>query len=124
MTNLTKGFELDHKIQIILDFKNAEKYDQAIEFAENLTTDYPQNATVFGLLASLYFLINEYEKSCLNFKKTIAISPKSGVASLGLFHSLWNLGDKEDASNSRYAHNILILFQLLKHISQAFQEEC
>ena len=92
-----KESDLDKLIQEILDLKLRGDFSCAIEKAEALTSKYYSKASVFGLLASLFFEIEQYDKSIIYFRKTIEISTKSETASLGLFHSLWSLGEKEKA---------------------------
>lgn len=89
--------ELDKKIQVILDLKNSGDLSNAIENAKKLTEEFSKTASTFGLLASLYFEIESFEEASSNFKKATVISPKSETASLGLFHSLWRLGDQDNA---------------------------
>lgn len=63
--------------------------------AENLSTEYPDVASVFGLVASMYFEADQFDKAAEKYKKATEISSKSEAASLGLFHSLWQM-DKND----------------------------
>lgn len=55
------------------------------------------SATVSGLLGSAYFEKGEFARAAEWFMKTTQLSPASELASLGLFHSLWNLDDASAA---------------------------
>ena len=89
--------EFEKKMELILEYKNSGNYLKAIEVAEMLTAEFSQEASAFGLLASLNFMTEKYEKASISFKKTTVLAPKSETASLGLFHSLWRLNDHEGA---------------------------
>ena len=45
-----------------------------------------------GLIASSYYQLKDFSLSQKYFKKTTKLNPKSELASLGLFHSLMELG--------------------------------
>ncbi len=95
MTSTKKSPKLDKKIKEILKKKEAGQYQEALMDAENLSTEYPDVASVFGLAASMYFEADQFDKAAEKYKKATEISPKSEAASLGLFHSLWQM-DKND----------------------------
>ena len=44
-----------------------------------------------GLIATAYYFAKEYAISAAYYKKTTGLNPRSELASLGLFHSLWEL---------------------------------
>ena len=97
MTSIERPPELNEKMEKILDLRKLAKYEEAIINAENLANNYPEIASVFGLLASLYFELDRYEEAALAYQKATELSPKSEMASLGLFHSLWQLERNDDA---------------------------
>jgi hypothetical protein len=55
---------------------------------------YPSMA---GLLATLYFDIDDYKNSAKWYGVASKLSPHSEMASLGLFHTLWDTGKLYDA---------------------------
>ena len=50
------------------------------------------NSTVRWLLASA----EDWERALILYQRTVALSPQSELASLGLFHSLWNTGKHDE----------------------------
>ncbi len=96
--NLTKkDKELNKKFEEIIKLKEQGNYNDAISKAKKLNIDYKNLGSIHGLLAIVYFEIDEFDEAAKYYKKTTIISPKSKMASLGLFHSLWQLGDKNGA---------------------------
>jgi tetratricopeptide (TPR) repeat protein len=88
---------LNYFVEKILAYKREKNYKLAIKEATNFTTKFPKKATPFGLLGSLYFELNDYYNAKINFEIATKISPRSETASLGLFHSLWGIGEKKQA---------------------------
>lgn len=62
-----------------------------------LTLDPPRRAPILGTLAHIYFLIGDLEKARICYEEATALSPNSELASLGYFHTLWNMGREWDA---------------------------
>ena len=94
----TKNREyLDKSIQDIFNSKNKGDIGEAIRKAKLLADELPTDPAVCGVLASLYFQVDKFDESAVFFKKAVDLSPASEVASLGLFHSLWSIGKKEEA---------------------------
>ena len=54
-------------------------------------------APAAGLLATLYWDLSDYQNSAKWFARAARLAPRSEKASLGLFHSLWDLGKYDDA---------------------------
>jgi lipoprotein NlpI len=61
------------------------------------TSSFPRAAKLWGYLGFLYGEAGEHAQAVRAFRKTTTLSPHSEKASLGLFHSLWNVG-KIDAA--------------------------
>ena len=97
MTSIKRPPELDKKIEKVLELKKQDKYKDALCEAENLTEKYPEIGSVYGLAASIYFELDRFEEAAQKYRKATEISPKSEMASLGLFHSLWQIGSNDAA---------------------------
>ena len=104
MISTERPSELDGKIEKILELKRLKKYKDALGEAEELSVLYPEIGSVYGLAASIYFELDRFEEAVKKYRKATEISPKSEMASLGLFHSLWQLdrGDEAFEEMKRY----------------------
>jgi predicted Zn-dependent protease len=84
----------NHSLRAQLDrgikLHRARKVEEATELLERLAHDFPRSAAVAGYLGSVYFEQDEPATAAKWFRRAIRLSPKSELASLGLFHSLWN----------------------------------
>ncbi len=97
MTSIKRHPKLDEKIEKVLDLKKQGMYEDALREAENLIGKYPEIGSVYGLAASIYFELDRFEEAARKYKKATELSPKSEMASLGLFHSLWQIGSNDAA---------------------------
>ncbi len=80
-----------------------------------------------GLLATLYFENDDFKNAAEWYARAAALAPKSEMASLGLFHSLWKIGKHQKAlkemrrflggSDSREYSRLLHELQLELNIS-------
>ncbi len=75
----------------------AHKTQEALAILERLAREYRKSAAVAGYLAGVYFGQDEFERAAKWFKCATDLAPKSELASLGLFHSLWNVGASTEA---------------------------
>lgn len=90
---MTKYPEAEQELfqKAITSYKNGE-IENAISIMKQLIKNNPTSSAYNGYLGSIYFDTNRYHLSRNYFKKTIQINSVSETASLGYFHSLWNLG--------------------------------
>jgi predicted Zn-dependent protease len=84
---------LDRAIRL----KRAGKVRAAVALMESLARDYPKSAAVAGCLGGAYFDLDQPTKAAKYFRRATKLSPRSELASLGLFHSLWSV-DAVDAA--------------------------
>jgi len=77
--------------------KKAGKFVEARECLKRLALERPDYASVRGVLAGVLFELNEFEEAATEFRATSRLSPRSELASLGLFHSLLRIGDRAAA---------------------------
>ena len=83
--------------------------DQALRLRENgdlesalreiqlLTKITPQKASVAGILATLFFEGKIWPEAARWYRLATKLNPKAELASLGLFHSLWEMGRQKQA---------------------------
>ena len=82
-------------------------------------------AAILGVLAHIYFTQRDLSKALDCYIETVSLSPKSELASLGLFHTLWDLGRAGEACNE--AKRFLSLreseeyFLLIEEMRDAFR---
>jgi tetratricopeptide (TPR) repeat protein len=64
----------------------------AIAMLEELSHKHPDAAAPPGYLAKIYFNLDDWPNAEKWFRQATQRNPKSELASVGLFHSLWNQG--------------------------------
>lgn len=96
MKTSTKS-EMDRRLNAAIQENRAGRHAQALAILVPLSAEYPKSAAVIGYLAGVYFGLKDYVKAEKSFRKTTRLSPKSELASLGLFHSLCHLGRRREA---------------------------
>src|SRR3712207_2806544 len=64
---------------------------------ERLDAEYPNRVAILGMWGSLYFRLRDWARALPLYRRAVELSPKSELASLGLFHSLWGVGRSEEA---------------------------
>jgi predicted Zn-dependent protease len=69
----------------------------AVQILERLASEHPNRPFILGMLGAIYRSLGDYERAVGYFQQTASLSPKSELASLGLFHSLWQLERREAA---------------------------
>jgi len=83
-----------HADTLIIDkaFVHKEKgaFLEALDMLHPLETKYENDKVFNGLMANLYFELQDYENSERYFRKASQLNPQSELSSLGLFHSLFN----------------------------------
>ncbi|HEX8249577.1 MAG TPA: hypothetical protein VF599_15475 [Pyrinomonadaceae bacterium] len=95
----------DEKIKIEPDFNRAlqiwheGKPLEAIGILKNLDKNFPNQASILGMIGGIYFSLDDWKNSYIYYKKTAELSPKSETASIGLFHSLFELKKYDESFN-------------------------
>lgn len=72
-------------------------HEEASSVLERLISEDAANVDALFLLGASLFSLKRYEEGADAFQKVLANRPKNEPASLGLFHSLWNLGMRREA---------------------------
>jgi predicted Zn-dependent protease len=70
---------------------------EGLEILLELDREYPNEPAIVGMTGSLYWELKEYERARDWYRRAVELSPKSELASIGLFHSLWRTGDRDAA---------------------------
>jgi predicted Zn-dependent protease len=86
---------LDRSVKLI----GRGKHREALRILNPLSDQHPRSAAVFGMLGRAFFEIGDMKKSRDAFKRAVDLNPKSELASLGLFHSLWG----QEAASEAFA---------------------
>ena len=69
----------------------------AVKILKRLIVQDPSSAAANGYLAGIYFDQSKFSDAEMLFRNSTLLSRKSEMASLGLFHSLWNLSRYSEA---------------------------
>jgi len=77
--------------------RDKSEYDDAIRILRALAKVKPESASVQGLLGDVYWRLGRFKQAVQSFKRATELAPKSELASLGLFHILWESGKIERA---------------------------
>ncbi len=80
-----------------ITLKEQQRYAEAQQLLEQLTNSQPHSAALYAVLADVYWEQGFLDKAIEAFRVSITLAPKSETASLGLFHCLWEKGDREAA---------------------------
>jgi tetratricopeptide (TPR) repeat protein len=71
--------------------------EEAITHLERLVEEEPGLLPAWLVLGGLYSDVRRFSDAAAAFRRFLSTSPKSELASLGLFHALWDLGREEEA---------------------------
>ncbi len=78
--------------------RDSDRLEEAIEkFKEILTLNPPRRAPILGPLGHIYWKQKSFAKALECYTEAVSLSPKSELGSLGLFHTLWDLGRYKEA---------------------------
>lgn len=80
-----------------IDLKNRERYAEAAQILEQLRENYPQSASVHAILGEILWQQKGATQAVPLFQKAVELAPTSELASLGLFHTLLETGEKQRA---------------------------
>jgi tetratricopeptide (TPR) repeat protein len=80
-----------------LALKEARRYAEAQAILEELTLVRPDSAALYVVLGDVYRDQGMLVRAVDSFRTSTTLAPGAEVASLGLFHSLWDLGDRSAA---------------------------
>jgi tetratricopeptide (TPR) repeat protein len=89
--------QFDEIFQRAIDLKNDGHLSAAYEIALQLVDTNPENIPVLFFLATIAYEKKMLSQAAQYFKRVTLLSPKAETASLGLFHSLFALGNTDGA---------------------------
>ncbi len=84
-------------MSLAIELKNQDQYDEAAGLLCVVAESHTESASVHALLADVFWEKGDLEKAVLSFRRAVELSPTSEMASLGLFHTLWESKDKPGA---------------------------
>jgi len=105
----------------------------AITLLKDLLKKYATSAAVAGYLAGIYFEQSDMPNAEKYFRQATRLNPKSELASVGLFHSLWNQRRETEATEemrrflnlsdspeyARLLHDLAVEGQLIPQLEPA-----
>lgn len=86
---IDKGDEV--LINMAISLNSKKLFKEALSILLGIEAKYKKSSMINGLIATSYYHAKEYGMSADYYKRTIELNPKSELASLGLFHSLWEM---------------------------------
>src|SRR5205809_5538118 len=89
--------EFERLFNEALQHRHAGRNKEALGILLPLSRQKPSSASVFGILGDLYWRAGRLDDAAQSFKRATELSPRSELASLGLFHTLWESGRIEVA---------------------------
>lgn len=89
--------EVSDEFEIAWGLRNSGNDEKAIMKLLSLAEKYPNNPAFYGIIADIYWDMKDVKKAIEYFRKAVCVKPDSELASLGLFHTLWEKGEKEEA---------------------------
>jgi predicted Zn-dependent protease len=85
------------EVEKALEMWHEGELERALETLVPLTKLYPDYPAVFGALGGIYHSKGDHLKAAECFRRVVQLSPTRELPSLGLFHSLLELGHVEEA---------------------------
>jgi tetratricopeptide (TPR) repeat protein len=93
-----ENIKLKATLQQGIDLRQHQCFQEAVKVLESVVQRFPGEASVFWLLGSIYLHdLDQPQKALPMFRKAVRLCPRSPRASLGLFHSLWDLEREREA---------------------------
>ena len=78
--------------------RDAGRLGEAVEKLQYILSLSPERkAPILGPLAHIYFLLKDHENARSHYVEALSLSPRSELGSLGLFHTLWDMGKYREA---------------------------
>jgi predicted Zn-dependent protease len=94
--------------QEAIDLNRADKAKDAARLLEKLVLEFPSHAALWGYLGGIYRIdLKRPLKALRCFRRATELSPKSERASLGVFHTLWELNRQDQALEEIKRYQVL-----------------
>jgi len=88
------------KIDHILNLFKSNKIQQALDFIDSLSKDYPDNSLLFNICGACYAELGKLDIAVQNYEKAISIKPEYAKAHYNLGSVLQELGKLHDSVKS------------------------
>lgn len=117
-----------------IELRDSSQYKEALDLLNNLLIDGIHKSAIYGMMGSIFYDLNQYENSVRCYQNVLRINPESELASLGLFHSLFNLGKYKEAFNEldrylninepkHYRITIQELYEQINNTTKKYQKD-
>jgi predicted Zn-dependent protease len=73
--------------------RDAGRHDDAVATLQEILSEYPKSTAVLGTMGSVLYPAKRFSEARDYFVRVLTLRPSAELASLGLFHCLWALGD-------------------------------
>jgi tetratricopeptide (TPR) repeat protein len=81
-----------------IKLRDLGNFEEAIQkFSEILLETKEYDAPVLGVMGNIYWNLKDYVHAHDCYQKAVELKPESELASLGLFHTLWDMGREREA---------------------------
>jgi tetratricopeptide (TPR) repeat protein len=118
---------IDQCFEEAIELRDAGDLANAVEkLKEALGMDPKHHPTVLLILGDLYHSQKDFNKARECQQETVRLSPDSELASLSLFHTLWDMGDKwaafREAKRFLSRHDSKEYFLMIGEMRDAFRD--
>jgi tetratricopeptide (TPR) repeat protein len=104
--------ELDDLLNAALRKKARKDYRSARDILTKAVERFPSSAAACGVMGEICWRIGDLPKAIRYFEHAVRLSPKAELASLGLFHSMW------ESRNERMA-----LYEMERYLKESESKE-
>ena len=98
---MTDNIKLEPKIKKMFDealeLRDKKEYENAAHLLKQIVKQAPEVPFCYGHLGEIAWRQGKLQEANLYFRKTTKLLPKSSLASLGVFHTLWEMRKYESA---------------------------
>jgi len=102
--------------------KAIDKFNEALELAVDTNKRY--RAGILRVVGHLYYLQKDFDNARECLQEAVELSPDSELGSLGLFHTLWDMGDEwaafREAKRFLSRHDSKKYFLMIEEMRDAF----
>ena len=119
------------QINYILNLFKSNKIQQALDFIDTLSKDYPDNSRLFNIRGACYAGLGQLDSAVQNYEKALSINPDYAKAHYNLGGALQGLGKLHDSvksyenstalepKNAQAHNNLAIVLRELEQIEEA-----
>jgi predicted Zn-dependent protease len=89
--------EFENLFKRALERRNGGHESEAVQILRQLRDIRPDSASVHAILGEILWGQRKLDEAITAFGRAVELSPMSELASLGLFHTLWESGQRQSA---------------------------